>query len=140
MTTAAILKPLSRHDRGLLTTYDTDGVHGEAMQVRFTVHERRILLGLDSACVAVERLREHPMVDLLPCGPGGQRAGPPIRARARLLSEAEAQHASRVLDRRHPSRLTAPLTHRLLGRRRTYVALIPVVDQEHPECAEGAPD
>jgi uncharacterized protein len=140
MTTAAILKPLSRHEIGLLTTYDTDGVHVEAMRVRFAVHEGRILLCVDSDCAAVERLREHSMVDLTPCSPGGQRTGSPIRARAQLLSNAEAQHASRILDRRHPSRLTAPLTHRLLGRRRAYVALTPVVDQEHPECAEGAPD
>jgi uncharacterized protein len=139
MSTAAILKPLSRHEVGLLTTYDTDGVHVEAMRVRFAVHEGRILLGLDARCSAVERLHQHPMVDLTPCSPGGQRIGSPIRARAQLLAEAEAQHASRVLDRRHPSRLTAPLSHRLLGRRRTYVALDPVVHQD-TECAEGAPD
>lgn len=139
MTTAMILKPLSRHSHALLTTYAADGLRPESVQVRFVVDADRIVVDAPRSDAIVARVSDHPTVDITPCNLRGHPQGAPVRARAWLLHADEARYAAQLLNRAHPVRLTQPLTLRRRLGQRLYFALRPQAEQDN-ECPEGAPE
>jgi PPOX class probable F420-dependent enzyme len=76
----------------------------------------------------IERIRNNPEVEILPCTPRGRPTGSPVRARARLLSGEESVYAGRALSRKYPvlHAFVVPLAHRLRGYKTVHIELTPL--------------
>ncbi len=63
-----------------------------------------------------KRLRRNPEVEVAPSTFGGKQIGAPMRARARLLSEADSKAVRRALTRKYPllHGVAVPFGHRLM--------------------------
>ena len=85
----------------LLKTRRRDGTW-VATPVNLAVNGDRGWFSTPATTGKVKRLRYTADVEIAPCTPRGRPTGPSFTGRARLLEEAEADHARRVLAARHP--------------------------------------
>src|ERR671910_75085 len=121
---ATTFAPFARQRTVLLTTLRRDGT-----PVKTPVHiavdgDRAFIRSWDTAG-KVKRIRNNPEVAIAPCTARGRPTGPPITARARILSGQESARAGRLLARKHPilQGLLVPLGHRLRGNTTTHIEL-----------------
>jgi PPOX class probable F420-dependent enzyme len=119
--TAATVPALSRFVRQktvLLTSYRRDGTPVGA-PVSMAVEGDHGFVRSPAEGWKVRRMRHNPIVEVAPCTARGTPTGPAIRAHARRLGGAEADHAARLLARKHPflQGVEVPLVHRLLRAR-----------------------
>jgi PPOX class probable F420-dependent enzyme len=115
--TASTVPALSRFVRQktiLLTSYRRDGTPVGA-PVSMAVEGDHGFVRSPGKAWKVRRMRHNPIVEIAPCTARGTPTGPAIRARARRLGGAEADHAARLLARKHPflQGVEVPLVHRL---------------------------
>jgi uncharacterized protein len=110
----ALLGPLERSWAVLLRTRRRAGTWVDT-PVNLTVAGERAYFGTPADSWKVKRLRNFAEVEVAPSTLRGRPTGPPLRARARLLTGDEARAAERALVRRHPivHRLIVPLELRL---------------------------
>jgi uncharacterized protein len=110
----ALLEPLERSWAVLLRTRRRAGTW-VGTPVNLTVAGERAYFGTPADSWKVKRLRNFADVEVAPSTLRGRPTGPPLRARARLLTGEQARAAERALVRRHPivHRLIVPLELRL---------------------------
>jgi len=100
----------------LLTTYRRDGTP-VSTPVNIVVDGERAFVRTFDTPWKLKRIRKqsHSQDCTVHCS--RQTHGPAIRTRARVLGGTEADHASHMLNRKHPilHGILAPLAHRLQG-------------------------
>jgi PPOX class probable F420-dependent enzyme len=113
-TTVPALSRFVRQKTILLTSYRRDGTPVGA-PVSMAVEGDHGFVRSPGKGWKVRRMRHNPIVEIAPCTTRGTPTGPAIRARARRLGGAEADHAARLLARKHPflQGVEVPLVHRL---------------------------
>src|SRR4051812_50192894 len=112
---SSALQSLKNTKTVLLTTYKRDGTPvGTPVSIAFD-GDRAFFRTWHKAW-KTKRLANNPNVEVAPANLRGEPAGPAIRARATLLSGADARLAARALapPPRLLQRLLRPLTHRLV--------------------------
>ena len=99
----------------LLTTYKRDGTPVETPVSIGFEGNRAFFRSYDQAW-KTKRLRNDPQVEVAASTLRGKRAGPPIHARATLLTDDQARMAAQALARRHRvlQGILVPLAHRLM--------------------------
>ena len=99
----------------LLTTYKRDGTPVETPVSIGFEGNRAFFRSYDQAW-KTKRLRNDPRVEVAASTLRGKRAGPPIHARATLLTDDQARIAAQALARRHRvlQGILVPLAHRLM--------------------------
>jgi PPOX class probable F420-dependent enzyme len=117
-TTVPALSRFVRQKTVLLTSYRRDGTPVGA-PVSMAVEGDHGFVRSPAEGWKVRRMRHNPIVEVAPCTARGTPTGPAIRAHARRLGGAEADHAARLLARKHPflQGVEVPLVHRLLRAR-----------------------
>jgi uncharacterized protein len=120
----ASFAPFARQQTVLLTTFRRDGTPVETPVNIAVDGDRAFIRSWDSAG-KVKRIRNNPEVTIAPCTARGRPTGPPMSARARILSGQESAHAGRLLARKHPilQGVLVPLVHRLRGNTTTHIEL-----------------
>ncbi len=141
MSAATLLKSFHTSKTALLTTYRSDGVRCVNTPVSIVVDGPRLLFRTWEDSGKAKRLRHHPVADLRPCTFRGEPLDKPKRGAVRLLEGDDAQHAARLLGRRHPvlQRWAVPISHRLLRYRTLHYEFVPY-DVDEVESLEGWPD
>jgi PPOX class probable F420-dependent enzyme len=123
---ATSFAPFARQRTVLLTTFRRDGTAVKTPVNIAVDGDRAFIRSWDSAG-KVKRIRNNPEVAIAPCTARGRPTGPPITARARILSGQESARAGRLLARKHPilqvQGLLVPLGHRLRGNTTTHIEL-----------------
>lgn len=116
-----LLRP---HKTILLTTYRRDG-RGVASPVSIAFDGDHAFFRTWATSWKAKRLRRNPDVAIAPSTLTGKPTGPPVGARARLLSGAEETQARRALARSQPllHRILVPLFHRLMHYRTIHFEL-----------------
>ena len=99
----------------LLTTYKRDGTPVETPVSIGFEGNRAFFRSYDQAW-KTKRLRNDPQVEVAASTLRGKRAGPPIHARATLLTDDQARMAAQALARRHRvlQGILVPLAHRVM--------------------------
>ena len=122
----AIFAPFARQQTVLLTTFRRNGTPVQT-PVNIAVDGDRAFIRSWDTAGKVKRIRNNLEVTIAPCTAGGRPTGPPITARARILTGQESAHAGRLLARKHPilQGLFVPLVHRLRGNTTTHIELTP---------------
>jgi PPOX class probable F420-dependent enzyme len=117
-TTVPALSRFVRQKTILLTSYRRDGTPVGA-PVSMAVEGDHGFVRSPGKGWKVRRMRNNPIVEIAPCTARGTPTGPAIRARARRLGGAEADHAARLLARKHPflQGVEVPLVHRMFRAR-----------------------
>ena len=85
----------------LLTTFRKTG-EPVATPVWFAQEGDHLYVVSDASAGKLKRLRHTARVTVAPCTFGGQVTGETIEASARILSDTDAPHASRVMNRKYP--------------------------------------
>jgi len=118
------LEPLRQTKTILLTTYKRDGA-GVATPVSIAFDGDRAFFRTWQTSGKAKRLRRDARVEVAPATLRGERTGPAIAARARLLDGADARGAARALARRHRvlQAILVPVTHRLMRYRTLHYEL-----------------
>jgi PPOX class probable F420-dependent enzyme len=113
VATTLTLAPFVRQKTVLLTSYRRDGTPVGA-PVSLAIEGDRGFVRSPGKGGKVGRIRNNPLVEVGPCTARGKPTGPTIHVRARRLSGAQAEHAARLLARKHPLLQGAlvPLIHR----------------------------
>ena len=108
----------------LLTTYKRDGTPVETPVSIAFEGNRAFFRSYDQAW-KTKRLRNNPQVEVAASTLRGQRTGPPIHARATLLTNDQARIAAQALARRHRvlQGILVPLAHRLMRYRTMHYEL-----------------
>jgi uncharacterized protein len=119
------LEPLEQTKTILLTTFKRDGTP-VATPVSIAFDGDRAFFRTWHDAGKEKRLRRDTRVEVAPATLRGERTGPAIAARARLLDGDEARRAARALARRHPvlQAVLVPVTHRLLRYRTVHYELL----------------
>jgi uncharacterized protein len=98
---SSIFAPVANQKTVRLTTFKRDGTPvGTAVNV--AIDGDRAYFRAYATAGKAKRLRNNPMVELAPSNARGVATGPAIRAQARLLDGAEADHAWDLINRKHP--------------------------------------
>ena len=118
------LKAVSDAKTLLLTTYKRDGTPVETPVSIVFEGGRAFFRSYDQAW-KTKRLRNNPQVEVAASTLRGQRTGPPIHARATLLTDDQARIAAQALARRHRvlQGILVPLAHRLMRYRTMHYEL-----------------
>jgi uncharacterized protein len=126
-TPIASLAPFVRQKAVLLTTYRRNGTP-VGTTVNIAVEGDHAFVRSWSTSGKFKRMRNNPEVEIAPSTMNGKPTGPAIRARARMLSGAESEHAGRLIARKHPilQGMLVPVFHRLRGQTTTHVELQPI--------------
>lgn len=134
MRDTAALAPFAGQQTILLTTFRRNGAP-VGTPVSIAVEGDRAYFRTWESAGKIARIRHTPEVTIAPSTARGVPTGPELRARARILSDAEARHAARLLSRKHPllHGLFVPLIHRMRRNRTTHVELTPIAC---PGCRE----
>jgi uncharacterized protein len=121
---AASFAPFARQRTVLLTTFRRDGTPVRTPVSIAVDGDRAFIRSWDSAG-KVKRIRNDPEVTVAPCTARGRPTGPPMTARARILTGQESARAGRLLASKHPilQGLLVPLGHRLRGNTTTHIEL-----------------
>lgn len=124
---ASVLEPFVRQQTVLLTTYRRDGTP-VGTPVNIVVAGDRAFVRTWDTAGKLKRIRNNPQVELAPSTFRGHPTGPAIRARARVLSGAEAEYASQALAHKYPLMhgIVVPLIHRLRGNKTMHIELTPM--------------
>jgi PPOX class probable F420-dependent enzyme len=123
----ASLAPFVRQKAALLTTYRRDGTPvGTAVNI--AVEGDHAFVRSWDTSGKIKRIRNNPEVEIAPSTMSGKPLGPAIRARARILSGAESEHAGKLIERKHPilQGVVVPVFHRLRQLTTTHVELRPI--------------
>ncbi|MFE2291285.1 PPOX class F420-dependent oxidoreductase [Streptomyces sp. NPDC059452] len=125
------LAPFVKQYAVLLSTHRQDGT-SVGTPVNIAVEGDHAFIRTFSSAWKVDRLRNHPRVELAPCTIRGRPTGPEISAHARLLRPGtkENTHAARMLSRRYPivQGVLVPLLHRLKRDRTLHYVVWPVTN------------
>ncbi|MFL3866997.1 PPOX class F420-dependent oxidoreductase [Streptomyces griseobrunneus] len=125
------LAPFVQQYAVLLSTHRQDG-RSVGTPVNIAVEGDHAFIRTFSSAWKVERMRNHPTVELTPCTVRGRPTGPEIRAHARLLRPGteENTHAARMLSRKYPivQGVLVPLVHRLKRDRTLHYEVWPITD------------
>ncbi|GHP00491.1 hypothetical protein KSF_105380 [Reticulibacter mediterranei] len=126
---AATLEHFERQKNILLTSYRRVGTPVYT-PVNIAVEGEHAFVRTWNTAGKFKRIRHHPTVEIAPSTVFGQRTGPAIRARARVLEGAEAVHAGQALDRKYPllQGVLVPMIHRLGHYRTIHIELTPLDD------------
>ena len=124
LASAAPFAPFVWQGTVLLTTFRRDGTPVKTLVNIAVDGDRAFVRSWDSAG-KVKRIRNNPEVTIAPCTARGRPTGPPITARARILTGQESAHAGRLLAGKHPilQGLLVPLIQRLRGNTTTHMEL-----------------
>jgi uncharacterized protein len=118
--------PFARQQTVLLTTFRRDGTPVKTPVNIAVDGDRAFIRSWDSAG-KVKRIRNNPEVAIAPCTARSRQTGPPMSARARILSGQESARAGRLLARKHPilqvQGFLVPLGQRLRGNTTTHIEL-----------------
>jgi hypothetical protein len=108
----------------LLTSYRRDGTP-VGTPVNIVVDGDRAFVRTFDTAWKLKRIRNNPTVEIAPSTARGKPTGPAIRARTRVLGGTEADHASHMLNRKHPilHGILVPLAHRFQGYRTIHIEL-----------------
>src|SRR5918995_3216695 len=98
---ATSFAPFTRQGTVLLTTFRRDGTPVRT-PVNIAVDGDRAFIRSSDSAGKVKRIRNNPEVTIAPCTGRGRPTGPPITARARILSGQDSARAGRLLARKHP--------------------------------------
>lgn len=111
----------------LLTTYRRDGT-AVGTPVNIVVDSERAFVRTFDTAWKLKRIRNNPTVEIAPSTIRGKPTGAAVGARARVLGGSEAEHASRLLNRKYPilHGVLVPLTHRLRGNKTIHIELAPL--------------
>jgi PPOX class probable F420-dependent enzyme len=122
-----VLAPFVEQRTVLLTSFRRNGTP-VGTPVNIAVEGDRAFIRSFDAAWKVRRMAANPEVEVAPSTFRGRPRGPAIRARARLLEGAEAEHASELIETKHPilQGLLVPLGHRLQRVRTLHFELTPV--------------
>jgi PPOX class probable F420-dependent enzyme len=125
---AEVLEPFVDQWTVLLTTYRRNGT-SVGTPVNIAVDGSRAFIRSFDTAWKLKRIRHNPEVEIAPSTLTGKPTGPAIRARARVLSGAEAAYASQFIVHKHPvfHGFLVPLIHRLRGNKTMHLELTPVV-------------
>src|SRR5215217_5395497 len=123
--TGGSLEPLRHTKTVALATFRRDGT-AVVTPVSVAFEGDRAFFRTWHKTWKTRRLAHTPDVEVAPSDFRGRATGPPIRARARLLSGEDARVAARALARRHRvlQAVLVPLTHRLLRYRTMHYELV----------------
>ena len=121
---AAILAPFVHQRTILLTTFRRDGTP-VGTPVNIAVEGDHAFIRTWQTSGKMKRMRRNPEVTIAPSTVRGTPTGPAIPARATLLSGAAAEHAGRLIARKHPllQGIVVPLAHRLQRQRTVHLEL-----------------
>ena len=133
MESAGTFEPLAGQTYVLLTTYRRDGT-GVGTPVHVVVDGDRAFVRTWDTAWKLRRIRNNPEVEIAPSTARGKPTGPAVRARARVLEDAESAYAGRLLARKHPilHGYLIPLLHHLRGNRTMHIELTPDGGQTSP--------
>ena len=111
----------------LLTRYRRDGTP-VSTPVNIVVDGDRAFVRTFDTAWKLKRIRNNPTLKIAPSTARGKPAGPAIRTRAGVFGGTEADHASHMLNRKHPilHGILVPLAHRLQGYKTIHIALTPL--------------
>ncbi|MFI8433746.1 PPOX class F420-dependent oxidoreductase [Streptomyces sp. NPDC079020] len=126
------LAPFVKQYAVLLSTRRQDGSAADT-PVNIAVEGDHAFIRTFSSAWKVERMRNHPEVEIAPCTVRGRPTGPRIRAYARLLRAGtkENTHAARMMSRKYPVMhgVLVPLAHRLKRDRTLHYEVRPIPDE-----------
>jgi hypothetical protein len=124
---ASVLQPFVEQRTVLLTSFRRDGTP-VGTPVTIAVEGDRAFIRSFDAAWKVKRMARNPEVEVAPSTFRGEPQGPAIRARARLLDGVQAEHASELIEAKHPilQGLLVPLGHRLRRVRTLHFELTPI--------------
>jgi uncharacterized protein len=113
----------------LLTSFRRDGTP-VGTPVNIAVEGGRAFVRSFDEAWKVKRMHRNPEVEIAPSSFRGEPQGPPIRARVRELDGAEAEHASHLIEAKHPilQGILVPLGHKLKRLRTLHFELTPIAD------------
>ncbi len=122
-----LLRPFARQHTVRLTTFRRDGTP-VGTPVSLAVEGGRAVVRTYESSGKFKRIRNDPMVEIAPSTFRGEATGPWLRARARVLHGAAAEHARRLITTKHPwlHGVLVPVVHRLTGKRTVYLEVVPV--------------
>jgi uncharacterized protein len=125
--TTPVLEPFVEQRTVLLTSFRRDGTAVGTPVTIAVEGDHAFIRSFDEAW-KVKRMARNPEVEVAPSTFRGEPQGPAIRARARLLDGAEAEHASELIEAKHPilQGLLVPLGHRLQRVRTLHFELTPI--------------
>ncbi len=131
MTAPSPFAHLAHAKTVLLTTYRRDGTQ-VGTPVSIVVDGPRAFFRTYDAAGKAKRLRNNPEVEVAPSTFRGERIGPPMRAKAALITDRESAHAKHLLVRKYPILQGAlvPLTHRLKRYRTLHYELIALANED----------
>ncbi|WP_327115964.1 PPOX class F420-dependent oxidoreductase [Streptomyces sp. NBC_01341] len=133
MSTTRALEPFVRQYTVLLSSRRPDGSAART-PVSIAVEGDHAYIRTFSSAWKVDRMRNHPVVEVAPCTVRGAPTGPPMKAWARLLQEGSKEnlHAARTLSRKYPALhgVVVPLAHRLKRDRTLHYELRPVTQDD----------
>lgn len=126
-TRARVLEPFVEQHTVLLTSFRRDGTP-VGTPVTIAVEDDHAFIRSFDAVWKVKRIAANPEVGVAPSTFRGEPRGPAIRARCRLLEGEEAEHASQLIEAKHPilQGLLVPLGHRLQRVRTLHFEFTPV--------------
>ncbi|WP_069171307.1 PPOX class F420-dependent oxidoreductase [Streptomyces griseus] len=128
METISELEPFVKQYTVLLSSRRPNGTLAHT-PVSIAVEGDHAFIRTFSSAWKVDRMRNHPVVDISPCTVRGAPTGPPMKAWARLLQPGtkEDVHAARTLSRKYPALhgVVVPLLHRLKRDRTLHYELRP---------------
>ena len=122
-----LVTPFTRQMTALLTTFRRDGTP-VGTPINPVVEGDHIYFRTWNTTGKLKRIRNNPLVTLAPSTVRGRPTGPAIRARARVLEDAEARHTARLLGGKFPiiHSWLIPLGHRLSGKKTVHLELTPI--------------
>jgi len=125
--TTPVLQPFVEQRTVLLTSFRRDGTP-VGTPVTIAVEGDHAFIRSFDAAWKVRRMARNPEVEVAPSTFRGEPRGPAIRARARLIDGPEAEHASELIEAKHPilQGLLVPLGHRLQRVRTLHFELTPI--------------
>jgi uncharacterized protein len=133
METISELRPFVKQRYILLSTRRQDGSAAHT-PVSIVVEGDHAYIRTFSSAWKVERMRNHPVVEIAPSTVRGAPTGPPIRAWARLLPQGSRENtrAARLLSRKYPALhgVFVPLIHKAKRDRTLHYELRPIRDEE----------
>ena len=111
----------------LLTTYRRDGTP-VGTPVNIAVDGERAFVRTFDTAWKLKRIRKNPIVEIAPSTVRGKPTGSAIRARARVLDGSESDHASHMINKKHPilHGVVVPVTHRIRGNGTVHIELAPL--------------
>ena len=122
-----VLQPFVEQRTVLLTSFRRDGTP-VGTPVTIAVEGDHAFIRSFDAAWKVKRMARNPEVEVAPSTFRGEPQGPAIRAKARLLDGGEAEHASELIEAKHPilPGLLVPLGHLLQRVRTLHFELTPI--------------